>query len=276
MKLILEPNRANKNYWNDLFRYKELFYILSWRDLKVRYKQTVLGVAWSILRPLITVLIFTLVFGKAAGLKADNPDIPYALFVFAALLPWQFFSTALSEASGSLIGNANLISKVYFPRLIIPASAVITSMVDFLITLALMFGLFAYFQYLPSKHLVFLPFFIVLAFFCSFGIGLFITALNVKYRDFRYLIPFIVQSGLYISPVGFSSQVLLNKLPTALQTVFMLNPMVGVIDGFRWCFFDDTPLSIQAVLCSCVVTCLFMVLGVRTFRKMESEFADII
>jgi lipopolysaccharide transport system permease protein len=275
-KLILEPNRANKNYWNDLFRYKELFYILSWRDLKVRYKQTVLGIAWSVLRPLIMVIIFALVFGKAAGLKADNPDIPYVLFVFAAILPWQFFSTALSEASSSLIGNANLISKVYFPRLIIPASAVITSMVDFLITLVLMLCLFVYFQYIPSKHILFLPFFIVLAFFCSFGIGLFITALNVKYRDFRYIIPFIVQAGLYISPVGFSSQVLLNKLPNVFKTLFMLNPMVGVIDGFRWCFFDGAPLSMQAVLVSCGVTGLFMVLGVRTFRKMESEFADII
>lgn len=275
-RLILEPNRANKNYWNDLFRYKELFYILSWRDLKVRYKQTVLGVAWSILRPLLTMIIFTAVFSKAAGLTADDPSVPYALFVLAGILPWQFFSNALSETSNSLVSNTNLISKVYFPRMIIPASAVITSMVDFLITFCLMLLMFGYFNYMPSMRILALPVFILLAFFCAFGIGLYITALNVKYRDFKYILPFIIQFGLYITPVGYGSNVLASKLSPFFQTVFMLNPMVGVIDGFRWCFFENTPLSIQAIIYSVGMTLFFMVLGVYTFRKMERQFADLI
>ena len=274
--LLIEPGRAEKNYWTDLLRFKELFYILTWRDLKVRYKQTVLGVAWSVIRPLLTMIIFTVVFEKAAGLKADDPSVPYALFVMAGILPWQFFSNALGEASNSLIGNANLISKVYFPRLIIPASAVITSMVDFLITFVLLLVMFVFFQYTPSVRILFLPFFVLLAFFCAFGIGLYITALNVKYRDFRYIIPFVIQFGLYITPVGFSTQVLLSKLPPFFQSVYMLNPMVGVIDGFRWCFFENTPLSINTLLYSIGMTTLFMYIGVRTFRKMERHFADLI
>jgi lipopolysaccharide transport system permease protein len=275
-RLIIEPGRANKNYWGDLFRFKELFYILSWRDLKVRYKQTVLGVAWSVVRPLLTMIVFTVVFSKAAGLKADDPSVPYALFVLAGILPWQFFSNALSEASGSLIGNANLISKVYFPRMIIPASAVITSMVDFLITFGLMLLMFGYFQYIPSVRILALPLFVLLAFFCAFGIGLYITALNVKYRDFRYIIPFVIQFGLYITPVGFGSKVLLSKMSPVFQSIYMLNPMVGVIDGFRWCFFENTPLSISTVLYSIGMTVLFMIIGVKTFRNMERKFADLI
>lgn len=276
LQLIIEPGRANKNYWGDLFRFRELFYILSWRDLKVRYKQTVLGVAWSVVRPLLTMIVFTVVFSKAAGLKADDPSVPYALFVLAGILPWQFFSNALSEASGSLIGNANLISKVYFPRMIIPASAVITSMVDFLITFGLMLLMFVYFQFVPSIRILALPLFVLLAFFCAFGIGLYITALNVKYRDFRYIIPFVIQFGLYITPVGFGSKVLLSKLSPFFQSIYMLNPMVGVIDGFRWCFFENTPLSMATVLYAIGMTILFMIIGVKTFRNMERKFADLI
>ena len=274
--LLIEPGRAENNYWMDLLRFKELFYILTWRDLKVRYKQTVLGVAWSVIRPLLTMLIFTVVFEKAAGLKADDPSVPYGLFVMAGILPWQFFSNALGEASNSLLGNANLISKVYFPRLIIPASAVITSMVDFFITFVLLLVMFGYFQYTPSVRILFLPLFVILTFFCAFGIGLYITALNVKYRDFRYIIPFVIQFGLYITPVGFSTQVLMSKLPPFFQSVYMLNPMVGVIDGFRWCFFETSALSIQTLLYSIGMTILFMYIGVRTFRKMERHFADLI
>jgi lipopolysaccharide transport system permease protein len=274
--LRLEPGRGDKNYWLDLYRFKELFYILTWRDLKVRYKQTVLGVAWSVIRPLLTMIIFTVVFGKVAGLKADDPSVPYALFVLAGILPWQFFANALSEASNSLIGNANLISKVYFPRLIIPASAVITSMVDFLITFVMMLFMFVYFQFIPSVKILFLPIFVVLTFFSAFGIGLYITALNVKYRDFRYIIPFVIQFGLYITPVGFSSKVLMDKLPSFVQSIYMLNPMVGVIDGYRWCFFENTPFNIVSFLYAVAVTMVFMYIGVRTFRKMERNFADII
>jgi lipopolysaccharide transport system permease protein len=275
-RLIIEPGRSEKNYWSDLLRFKDLFYILTWRDLKVRYKQTVLGVAWSVIRPLLTMIIFTIVFEKAAGLKADDPSVPYALFVMAGILPWQFFANALGESSNSLLGNANLISKVYFPRLIIPASAVITSLVDFFVSFALMLLLFVYFGYLPSEKMIFLPIFIILAFFAAFGIGLYITALNVKYRDFRYIIPFIIQFGLYLTPVGFGSQTLVSKLPPFFQKIYLLNPMVGIVDGFRWCFFDNTPLSIEAVSYAVVTTTFFMVVGVYIFRKMEKQFADLI
>jgi lipopolysaccharide transport system permease protein len=250
--------------------------ILAWRDLKVRYKQTLLGVAWSIVRPLATMVIFTLVFSKAANMKADDPSVPYGLFVMAGILPWQFFANAVGEASNSLLGNAGLLSKVYFPRLIIPASAIITAFVDFLITLIMMVGLFAFFGFMPSSKMIFLPLFMLLCFLASLGISLFITALNVKYRDFRYIIPFIVQFGLYISPVGFGTQTLTSKLPAAFQTVFMLNPMVGVIDGFRWCCFDNSLLNVNSLLFSIGVTIAFLILGISTFRKMERGFADLI
>ena len=275
-RLTIVPDKVEQHYWGDLFRYKELFYILAWRDLKVRYKQTLLGVAWSIVRPLATMVIFTLVFSKAANMKADDPSVPYALFVMAGVLPWQFFANAVGEASNSLIGNAGLLSKVYFPRLIIPASSIITAFVDFLITLVLMVGLFIFYGFMPSSKMIFLPLFILLNFAASLGISLFITALNVKYRDFRYIIPFIIQFGLYISPVGFGTNALMSKLPVSLQTVFMMNPMVGVIDGFRWCCFENTPLSMPSLFSSILVTLVFLVLGVTTFRKMERSFADLI
>ena len=275
-RLTIVPDKVEQHYWGDLFRYKELFYILAWRDLKVRYKQTLLGVAWSIVRPLATMVIFTLVFSKAANMKADDPSVPYALFVMAGVLPWQFFANAVGEASNSLIGNAGLLSKVYFPRLIIPASSIITAFVDFLITLVLMVGLFVFYGFMPSSKMIFLPLFIILNFAASLGISLFITALNVKYRDFRYIIPFIIQFGLYISPVGFGTNALMSKLPVSLQTVFMMNPMVGVIDGFRWCCFENTPLSMPSLFSSIMVTLVFLVLGVTTFRKMERSFADLI
>lgn len=270
-KIIIEPGRAERNYWTDLWRYRELFYILSWRDIKVRYKQTVIGAAWSIVRPLLTMVVFTIVFGKIAKMPTEG-TAPYAILVYTAMLPWQFFSNALTEASNSLIGNANLITKVYFPRLIIPASSVITSFVDFAISFVLMGALMLYYQYLPSWQMIFLPLFIILAFFTAFGTGLYLTALNVKYRDFRYIIPFIVQFGLYISPVGFSSSV----VPEKWRSLYYLNPMVGIIDGFRWCILGETPLNINSVLFSIIVSFLFTWLGVWYFRKMERNFADVI
>ena len=266
--LIIEPGRSEKNYWNDLWRYRELFYILSWRDIKVRYKQTVIGGAWSIIRPLLTTIIFTVVFSRIA--KLNNPSLaPYSLMVFAGMLPWQFFSNALSESSNSLIGNANLITKVYFPRMIIPASSVITSMVDLGISFIIMIGMFIWFQFVPSWHIIFLPLFIILAFLCSFGIGLYITAVNVKYRDFRYIIPFVIQIGFYISPVGFSSTV----IPAKWQIWYALNPMVGIIDGFRWCLLGD-PMNWTSFYVSLIIIALFLWLGIFYFRKMEKTFAD--
>lgn len=275
-EVYIEPGRAERNYWKDLWRYRELFYILSWRDIKVRYKQTIIGVLWSVLRPLLTMLIFTFVFGEIA--KFPAPDgIKYALLVFAGLLPWQFFATGLSEASNSLVGNERLISKVYFPRMIIPASSVITSLVDFLISLALMFGLLVWYRVVPSANLVFLPLFIIMAFIASFGVGLWLTSLNVKYRDFKHVVPFLVQIGLYLSPVGFTSAKAAEIIPEKFRMLYYLNPMAGVIDGFRWCFFGDKmPLNWNGMLLSMGVVLLFLFIGIRTFRKMEKSFADLI
>ena len=270
-QIIIEPGNTEKNYWTDLWRFRELFYILSWRDIKVRYKQTVVGAAWSVVRPLMTMVVFTLVFSRIAKLPTEGAA-PYAILVYAAMLPWQFFANALSEASNSLIGNANLITKVYFPRLIIPASSVITSFVDFAISFGLMLVLMAFYQYMPSWQIIFLPLFIILSFFTAFGIGLYLTALNVTYRDFRYIIPFIVQFGLYISPVGFSSAV----VPEQYRFWYNLNPMVGVIDGFRWCILGETSLNTTSVLTSVIISALFTWLGVWYFRKMERSFADVI
>jgi lipopolysaccharide transport system permease protein len=266
--LVIAPGRAEKNYWKDLWRFRELFYILSWRDIKVRYKQTVLGVAWSVIRPVLTTLIFTILFKNIANLK--NPgDAPYALMVFAGMLPWQFFSNALSESSNSLVGNANLITKVYFPRMIIPASSVITSLVDLAISFGIMLIMFAWYGFMPSWHIIFLPLFVLLAFTCAFGIGLYLTAVNVKYRDFRYIIPFIVQFGLYVSPVGFNSFVINEKW----RMLYSLNPMVGVIDGFRWCLLGD-PMHWRSFVVSVAMTIGFLWLGIYYFRKMERTFAD--
>ena len=275
-EVYIESGRAERNYWKDLWRYRELFYILSWRDIKVRYKQTVIGVVWSVLRPLLTMMIFTFVFGQVA--KFNAPDgVKYAVLVFAGLLPWQFFSTGLSEASNSLVGNERLISKVYFPRMIIPASSVITSLVDFIISLVLMFGLMIFYKVVPVYQLIFLPVFILLAFIASFGVGLWLTSLNVKYRDFKHVVPFLVQIGLYISPVGFTSEKAADMIPAKLKSLYYLNPMAGVIDGFRWCFFGDkTPINWNGMMLSLAVIFLFLFIGIRTFRKMERSFADLI
>jgi lipopolysaccharide transport system permease protein len=272
-RIIIEPGRTEKNYWNDLWRYRELFYILSWRDIKVRYKQTTLGVLWAIIRPLLTMVVFTFVFGTVAGMK-NNTTVPYAIIVFAGLLPWQFFSNALTESSNSLIGNERLITKVYFPRMIIPASSVITSFIDFFISLIILLALFIYYGYVPSVEIFAMPLFWIMAFIASVGPGLYLTALNVKYRDFRYIIPFIVQFGLFISPVGFSSSV----VPAKWQWLYSLNPMVGVIDGFRWCIVKGTPnpLLHYPFYISSGVALVILWLSVYQFRKMEKNFADLI
>ena len=276
MEIILEPGRSEKNYWRDIWNYRELFQVLAWRDLSVRYKQTVIGVLWALIRPVLTMVVFTIVFGKLAGMPSPG-NIPYALLVFAGMLPWTFFATALGEASGSLIGNANLISKVYFPRLIIPAATVVVSFVDFLISFAILFGMMVWYLYVPGWQILLLPVFILVAFMASLGPGLWITALNVKYRDFRYIIPFIVQFGLYVSPVGFSSQLIREKFGDIAFMLYSLNPMVGVIDGFRWCILGgDAVVFWPGFLVSIFIVIFFLWLGIRKFRKMERTFADII
>ena len=269
--LVLEAGRAERHYWKDLWRYRELFYFLSWRDILVRYKQTVIGVAWSILRPLLTMIVFTLVFGRLA--KLPSGGVPYPILVYAAMLPWQFFANSLSESSNSLITNSNLLTKVYFPRLIVPASAVIVSLVDFLISFVILIGLMGWYRFVPDWRILTLPLFLTLAFFASFGFGLWLAALNVKYRDFRYVVPFIVQFGLYVSPVGFSSDV----VPEQWRLLYSLNPMVGVIDGFRWAILGGcAPLHMPGFLMSLLVTTVFLFLGIGYFRRTERQFADII
>ncbi len=272
MRTILEPGRAEKNYWSDLWRYRELFQVLAGRDISVRYKQTVFGVAWALIRPFLIMVVFTVIFGRVAKLPSEG-NAPYALMVFAGMLPWQFFSTALSEASGSLVANANLVSKVYFPRLIVPCATVVVAFVDFLISFVILVGMMIYYQYAPGWQILLLPLFVVVAFLASVGPGLWITSLNVKYRDFRYVIPFLVQFGLYVSPVGFSSSV----VPEKWRLLYSLNPMVGVIDGFRWCILGgDSALNWNTFGMSLAVTAFFLWLGIHQFRKMERTFADLI
>jgi lipopolysaccharide transport system permease protein len=270
-KLIIEAGRTELHYWKDLWRYRELFYFLAWRDILVRYKQTAIGVVWSLLRPFLTMVVFTLIFGKLGKFPSDGA--PYAVMVFAAMLPWQFFANSLSEASNSLIGNANLISKVYFPRLIVPTSAVITSFVDFLISGMILVGLMVWYQFLPGWRIFTLPFFVAVAFAAAMGMGLWLTALNVKYRDFRYIVPFIVQFGLYISPVGFSS----SMVPGKWRLLYSLNPMVGVIDGFRWAILGEgSRIYLPGFAISLVIVCLLLVTGIWYFRSTEKSFADVI
>lgn len=271
-KLVIEAGRAERQYWRDLWRYRELFYFLAWRDLLVRYKQTVVGVAWALLRPLVTMLVLTVVFEKLAGVKPP-PGVPYSLLVFCGMLPWQFFANALAESGNSLVANSNLISKVYFPRLVVPASSVITSFVDFLIAAFFLVVLMIWHHFVPPGQIVFLPLFVLLAFAASFGVGLWIAALMVEYRDFRIIVPFIVQFGLYISPVGFLS----TRVPEEYRLLYSLNPIVGVIDGFRWCILGgEQVLYWPGQIVSLVAVVLLITTGIAYFRKVERTFADVI
>lgn len=271
-KLILEAGRAEKHYWADLWRYRELFYILAWRDVAVRYKQTVAGALWAIVQPLLTMAIFTVIFGRVAKLPSDV-GAPYPLLVIAGMLPWQFFSASLSASSQSVVTSSNLISKVYFPRMIIPASAVITAFVDFLISFSIMLVMMVWFRYMPTWRMLLLPVFVVVAFFAALGPGLFLTALTVKYRDVRFIIPFLVQFGVYVSPVGFSTTV----VPEKWRLLYSMNPMVGVIDGFRWATLGGySRIHIQGFITSGLVSLIMLVIGVLYFRKTEKTFADVI
>jgi lipopolysaccharide transport system permease protein len=270
--LIIEPGKTSKQYWLDLWHFRELFFILSWRDISVRYKQTIIGVLWAFIRPVLTMIVFTLIFGKIAKLPSEG-EAPYAIMVYAALLPWQFFASAVSDTSSSLVGNSNLISKVYFPRLIIPGSSIITSFIDFAISFVILLLLMVYYQFSPTWNILLLPVFLLVAFLTALGIGLYITSLNVKFRDFRYVIPFIIQFGLFISPVGYSSTV----IPEQYRIWYSLNPMVGVIDGFRWTILGEQSAPYWPGFgLSLFVMILFLWLGIQTFRKMERTFADMI
>jgi lipopolysaccharide transport system permease protein len=270
-ELIIEAGRTEKQYWKDLWNYRELFYFLAWRDILVRYKQTAIGVAWAILRPFLTMLVLTIIFGKLA--RFPSGSTPYPILVFAAMLPWQFFSNSLTECSNSLIGNAGLISKVYFPRLVIPTSSVIVSFADFLLSGAILLGLMAWYNFWPTWRVLALPFLILISFGAAMGAGLWISAMNVKYRDFRYVVPFLVQFGLYISPVGFAS----NVVPEKWRLLYSINPMVGVIDGFRWAILNkDVIIYVPGFILSMSLVMFLFLGGVWYFRKTERTFADVI
>lgn len=269
--LVIEAGRAERHYWKDLWRYRELCYFLAWRDILVRYKQTVIGLAWALIRPFLTMVVFVFVFSKLAKLPSEG--VPYPILVFAGLLPWQFFANAFTEAGNSLIGHANMISKVYFPRLVIPASAVIVSFVDFLISGIILVGLMLWYGCAPDWRIITLPVFTVIAFAAAMGAGLWVAALNVKYRDFRYIVPFVVQFGLYVSPVGFSSAI----VPEQWRLLYSINPMVGVIDGFRWAILGGGPqLYWPGFLLSLFLVLVILVTGIYYFRKTEKTFADVI
>lgn len=270
--LVIEPGRAEEHYWRDLWHYRELFLILAWRDVAVRYKQTLIGIAWAVLRPFLTMVVFTIVFGKLAKLPSDG-QTPYALMVFAGMLPWYLFSSALTGAADSMVANSHLIGKVYFPRIIVPAAAIVTALIDFLVSLTILAGVMIWYQFVPGWQILLLPVFVVLAVVASLGLGLWITALNLKYRDFRFVIPFLVQIGLYVSPVGFSSAL----VPAEWRMLYSLNPVVGIIDGFRWCILGgESTLYLPGFTLSLVVVVLFLWLGITRFRATEKTFADLI
>jgi lipopolysaccharide transport system permease protein len=269
-ELIIEPGRATRNYWRDLWRFRELLGFLAWRDIKVRYKQTTLGVIWALIQPAVTLAVFTFVFGKLAGLPAGNA--PYPLLVLTGLLPWQLFSAAFSNASGSLVANTHLISKIYFPRLIVPLSSIAVALIDFAVVLVLLAALCVWWQFVPDWRIVFLPLFILLTLLTALGTGLWLTALTVKYRDFRFVVPFLLQVGLFLSPVGFSS----TNLPN-WRHVYALNPMVGAIDGFRWCLLHGEPaLNATNLAVSVGMSAVLLVSGLSYFRRTERSFADVI
>jgi lipopolysaccharide transport system permease protein len=279
-ELILEAGRAERHYWRDLWRYRELFYFLAWRDLLVRYKQTAVGVAWSLIRPLLTMAVMTVVFGKFG--KMPSGGVPYSLLVFCGILPWQFFATALSESGNSLVTNSNLISKVYFPRLVVPASSVVTSFVDFIVSAFFLLALMIWYHFFPGHNTVAysppvnilaLPLFVLLACATSFGAGLWIAALMVEYRDFRIIVPFIVQFGLYVTPVAY----MFRRQYEQWHWVYALNPMVGVIEGFRWAILGgEHHIFWPALFLSVAGTIVLLVSGIWYFRRMERTFADVI
>lgn len=276
-RTVIEPGRADRHYWRDLWTYRGLFGFLAWRDVLVRYKQTVIGIAWSVLRPLLTLGAMALI-GWLFGSKVPD-GVPRLILVATATLPWTFFSTAMSEAAGSLIANSNLLTKVYFPRLIVPASTIIVCLIDFLISLVILLLLMAYYRFPPGPEIFFLPLFLLLAMVTALGLGVFIAALNVRYRDFRYVVPFLVQFGLYISPVAFTSADVMGHtgVPEAVKWLYAVNPMVGVIDGFRWCMLGGaSPIIMPGFAVSVAISLLFLVVGLRYFRRTERSFADVI
>jgi len=271
-EVVLEAGRADRRYWADLWRYRELFQVLAWRDVTIRYKQTAIGVAWAVIRPLLATIIFSLLMGRVAKLPSDG-GAPYPLMVFAGMLPWTFFAQALADASNSVVSNNNLVSKVYFPRLIVPTATIVAAMVDFAIGLLILAAMMAWFRFVPDWRILLLPAFGLMAFLAALGPSLWIASVNVRYRDFRYVIPFIVQFGLYVSPVAYSSSV----VPARWRLLYSINPMAGVIDGFRWCVLGGrAAIYWPGFALGLAVIALALWLGVTQFRRLERTFADLI
>jgi lipopolysaccharide transport system permease protein len=270
-EIVLRQGVLAERYWRDLWEYRELFYLFAWRDIAARYKQTVLGVLWALIQPLTTLVVFSIIFGRIAGLPSDG--IPYPILVYTALLPWQFFATALTNCSNSMVTNANLVRKVYFPRLLVPAGSVMVALVDFAISFSVLALLMAWYGVIPGWQILFLPLFLLVAMAAAFSVGLWFATLNVQYRDFRYIVPFTVQLGVYISPVGFSS----SLVPEHWRLLYSINPMVGVIDGFRWALLGQSgSIHWGGFAVSITVIALLMLGGLRLFRRLENSFADAI
>lgn len=271
MELIIEPKKIEKNYWRDILHYRQLFVFLAWKEFLIRYKQTVMGISWSVLRPLLTMFVFSFIFGNIA--KLPSKGVPYHILVFSGLLPWQLFSEAFSISSLSLVGNSNLVSKVYFPRVIIPASSVVVSMIDFIISFIVLAVIMVYYRFLPSINILLLPIFILLTIYTAYGIGIFFSALNVRYRDVKYIVPFIVQFGLYISPVGFSARI----IPDRWLLLYECNPMVGIINGFRWAIIGgEYSINVRSLALSFFISSVILIIAVKYFRMTEKTFADLI
>jgi lipopolysaccharide transport system permease protein len=270
-ELVLRAGGSSRGYWAELWRYRELFLFLAWRDLKVRYKQTTVGVAWAVIRPLLVTVIFAVVFGRLAGLPAPD-NVPYPLLVLVGMAAWQFFAAVMGDGSNSVLNNANLISKVYFPRVIVPASVVAVGLADLAITLGLTAGFMAWYRVMPSAQVLLLPAFVLLALVAALGVGLWLSALAVRFRDVRFLVPFVLQFGLYVTPVGFSTA----GVPAAYRALFALNPMVGVIEGFRWCLLGTGELGGGVLPVSAASAAVLLVTGFLYFRAAERRFADTI
>jgi lipopolysaccharide transport system permease protein len=267
---IITPGSGSGTYWQDVWRHRELIAFLAWRDLLVRYKQTVIGIAWTILKPLATMLVYTFVFGRIAQLPSHG--VPYTLLVLTGLLPWQLFSIVFSVSSESLIANAHLVSKVYFPRIIIPFSSIAVCIIDHLISFVLIFAMMAWYGVPLGPQILLLPFVTVLAALTALGIGLIAAALNAHYRDFRQLIPILLQLGVFVCPVGYAT----SLLPEKWQFIYALNPVVGIIDAFRWCILGKTELIFPpSILVTIVFTVVTLFYGIRVFRRLESTFADV-
>ena len=269
--VVIEPSRGLASFnLNEIWGYRDLLFFLAWRDINIRYKQTLLGAAWAVVQPVLTMILFTIFFGRMAGVPSDG--VPYPLFAFAALLPWQYFATTLGNAANSLVNNSNLLSKVYFPRLLIPLTSLFPSAVDFLIAFVVLLGLLFYYHWTLTWHVAWLPAFILLALVTTFGAGLWFAAMNVKYRDIRHIVTVLIQFGLFVSPVAYPSRL----VPAAWQPIYALNPMVGVIEGFRWALLGTDALPLRLVAISTTAALVLLITGFFYFRYTEKTFADII